>query len=97
MIRMASDGIQILCLEIGHGDNRYVKLGKIFASLETKHGLNRMRLQRTPEIMDPLFALPSLEVIRPPSQLEQAITNTTLCIYPMGWFTTMFDVLTETQ
>jgi hypothetical protein len=51
----------------------------------------------TPEIMDQLFALSSLEATKPRSLLELATTSTTPCIYPMGWFTTMFGVLTEMQ
>jgi Plavaka transposase len=69
----------------------------MFASIETKGGLNRMRLQKTPEIMDPRFAPPSLAVTRQLSQLEQGIMNITHCISPMGRFTTTFGVLTETQ
>ena len=47
--------------------------------------------------MDPLFVQPSLGVTRPLSQLEWATMNITLCIYPVGWFTTMFGVVTEMQ
>ena len=69
----------------------------ITTSLETKHSLNRTRLQRNPGIMDRLSALSSSEAIRPLSQLERAIMNIIHCIYPMGKFTTMFGVPTETQ
>jgi hypothetical protein len=49
----------------------------------------------TPEIMAPLFALSSSEATKRQFPLELAITSTTPCIYPMGWVTTMFGVLTE--